>query len=91
MAHSSCASDISQRSSYQAAVTGIILWTSEYHRVAPGMGVLVGLGSDPNAVCDLAAGFGFTCEECPDGGRYCVRIEAYFEPSPLVEGLTLVE
>ena len=25
------------------AVTGIILWTSEYHRVAPGMGVLVGL------------------------------------------------
>jgi hypothetical protein len=55
------------------------------------MGVLVGLGSDPNAVCDLAAGFGFTCEDCPDGGRYCVRIEAYFDPSPLVEGLTLIE
>lgn len=55
------------------------------------MGPLVGLGDDPDAVCSLAAGFGFTCEECPDGGRYCVRIEAYFDPSPLVEGLTLVE
>jgi len=54
------------------------------------MGPLVGLGSDPSAVCDLAAGFGVTCEACPDGGRYCVRIEALFEPAPLVPDLTLV-
>lgn len=53
------------------------------------MGPLVGLGSDPSAVCDLAAGFGFTCEACPDGERYCVRIEALFEPAPLIDGLTL--
>lgn len=54
------------------------------------MGPLVGLGSDPSAVCDLAAGFGFSCEACPDGERYCVRIEALFEPAPLIPDLTLV-
>jgi hypothetical protein len=55
------------------------------------MGPLIGLGADPDAVCNMAAGFGISCEECPTGGRYCLRIEAWFQPAPLVDGLTLEE
>lgn len=53
------------------------------------LGELIGLGSDPGAVCEFVAGVGLECETCPDGNDYCLTIEGYFEPSPLVPGLVL--
>lgn len=45
--------------------------------------------SDPNVVCNYATSFGLSCTECPDGETYCMEIQAYFEPAPVVDGLTL--
>lgn len=53
------------------------------------MGCLMGLGSDPNAICATAAGFGLSCESCPDGNPWCLTIEGYFDPAPEIEGLSL--
>lgn len=54
------------------------------------MGPLIGAGSDPSAICDTAAGFGVSCEDCPnDGQPYCLEIELEFEPAPLAAGIDL--
>jgi len=53
------------------------------------MGCLAGLGTDPDAICNYAATFGFACEECPDGNPWCLTIEAWFEPAPLLPGVSL--
>jgi hypothetical protein len=53
------------------------------------MGCLAGLGSDPDAICNYAATFGFACEVCPDGNPWCLTIEAWFEPAPLLPGVSL--
>jgi hypothetical protein len=53
------------------------------------MGCLAGLGSDPDAICNYAASFGFACEECPDGNPWCLTIEAWFDPAPLLPDVSL--
>lgn len=53
------------------------------------MGCLIGAGSDPAAICNYAAGFGFSCDTCPDGNPWCLTIEAWFLPAPVVEGVSL--
>lgn len=53
------------------------------------MGCLARLGSDPDAICNYAATFGFACEECPDGNPWCLTIEAWFDPAPLLDGVAL--
>ena len=53
------------------------------------MGPLLGMGSDPDAVCDTAATLGVDCDACPDGGVYCLMIVLEFQPSPLVPGISL--
>ena len=54
------------------------------------MGPLLDLGDDPAAVCDYGAGFGLVCEPCPDGGEYCLTIEAWFDACEKLDDLTLV-
>ena len=54
------------------------------------LGPLIGLGSDPNAVCDTIGAMGIDCEECPQVGTItCVPLEAHFLTSDLVSGLVL--
>lgn len=53
------------------------------------MGCLLGAGSDPAAICNYAATFGFACDECPDGNPWCLTIEAWFEPAPLLPDVSL--
>ncbi len=56
------------------------------------MGPLLDLPDEPDSVCNVAQEWlGITCEACPDGGAYCLTLEALFDPAPLVEGLTLEE
>lgn len=55
------------------------------------LGLLLGVGSDPGAVCELASTFGLECSDCPDGNPYCLDIEAYFDEGPLMPGVTVVE
>ncbi len=38
-----------------------------------GLGSLLG-STDPAAVCDFAGNFGASCEPCPDGTEYCLRL-----------------
>lgn len=45
---------------------------------------------DPNAFCDLLAGFGGACEACPDGEVYCFELEAENVTAVYVDYLTLV-
>jgi len=46
-------------------------------------------GDNPDAICDLAATLGVECTDCPDGGRYCLFLDAADIDGELVEGLTL--
>jgi hypothetical protein len=39
------------------------------------LGPAFGVGSAPEAVCDLAASFGGTCLACADGEPYCLDVE----------------
>jgi hypothetical protein len=67
-----------------------------------GGGVLEGLGDTrnvgallgddaPNAVCDLAAGFGVECIPCADLLPYCLRLRAEALEAEWIPGLELVE
>jgi hypothetical protein len=53
------------------------------------MGCLAGLGSDPAAICNLAATFGLACETCPDGNPWCLNIEGFFDPAEVLPGVSL--
>jgi hypothetical protein len=53
------------------------------------MGPLLGSGDDPNALCELAASVGVTCQSCPDGLPYCLDMEAVDVGGAHVPGLTL--
>lgn len=55
------------------------------------MGPLLGLSDDPNAVCGLidSLQLGINCEECSDGGAYCLFLAAEFGEAALEEGLTI--
>ena len=53
------------------------------------MGCLASLGSDPDAICGLAAGFGLSCETCPDGNPWCLTIEGWFDPAPVLPDVSL--
>lgn len=55
------------------------------------LGLLLGVGSDPGAVCELATTFGLECSDCPDGNPWCLDIEALFDDGPLMPGVTVVE
>ncbi len=67
-----------------------------------GGGVLEGLGDTrtvgsllgddrPEAICELAAGAGVTCIDCPDGGAYCLHLRAESLEGTWIPGLSLVE
>ena len=53
------------------------------------MGCLASLGSDPDAICGLAATFGLACETCPDGNPWCLTIEGWFDPAPVLPDVSL--
>lgn len=36
------------------------------------MGPVIAGDDDPNAICEMVAGFGLSCEECADGKMYCL-------------------
>jgi hypothetical protein len=40
------------------------------------LGPALNLGDSPSAVCDIAAGMGADCEQCPDGEPYCLALLA---------------
>ncbi len=54
------------------------------------VGELMGVGSDPDAACTLAESFGIDCVDCPDGNPWCLEIEGYLDPAPLIPGMELV-
>jgi hypothetical protein len=52
---------------------GVLSGTIDTRPLAP----LLDDSGDPNAICELAANFGATCEACPDGsGTYCLTLVA---------------
>ncbi|HCH66266.1 MAG TPA: hypothetical protein DFR83_25910 [Deltaproteobacteria bacterium] len=53
------------------------------------MGCLASLGSDPDAICGLAATFGLACETCPDGNPWCLTIEGWFDPAAVLPDVQL--
>lgn len=56
------------------------------------MGPLLGREeTDYNAVCEIAAGAGITCEPCDDGEPYCLHIVAEEVHAEWEEGLEMVE
>ena len=55
------------------------------------MGVLVGEGDDPNAICVLASRLGALCEACPDGEPYCMAMYATDVEGTLRPELELVK
>jgi hypothetical protein len=56
-----------------------------------GMGVLLNLGTEPDAVCSgLLADVGLDCIECPnDSGPYCIRLTGIIGEAALIPGLDL--
>jgi hypothetical protein len=52
-------------------------------------GGTLGQASNPAAMCQLAAGVGLTCRECPDGGAYCLDVDVQNLTAVEVPGLTL--
>jgi hypothetical protein len=55
------------------------------------LGPALGLDDDPLALCGYLAGFGLECEACPDEVAACLTIEAWFDPAPALDGVTLIE
>jgi hypothetical protein len=58
-----------------------------------GMGVLLNLGTEPDAVCSgLLADVGLDCIECPnDVGPYCIRLTGIIGEADLILGLDLTQ
>jgi hypothetical protein len=53
-------------------------------------GGAIGQAGRPEAMCNLAAGVGVTCEPCPDGLPLCLRVEVRSLQAREVPGLTLI-
>ena len=49
------------------------------------------VGGGEGAVCDLVGSFGASCEDCPDGDTFCLRMKAVDIEAPWIEGLDLEE
>jgi hypothetical protein len=54
-------------------------------------GPLIGTSDDPNALCELAAGFGIACEQCPGGDPYCLFLKAVDLDGEVQSNLVLVQ
>jgi hypothetical protein len=52
---------------------------------------LVSEDAEEGYICNLAAGLGIQCEECPSGGAFCLSLLADSIVATEVEGLTLME
>jgi hypothetical protein len=56
------------------------------------MGVLMNLGNDPGAVCEEVLGsVGIECEECPEGGKYCVQLTGEIDEADVIPGLDITQ
>lgn len=53
------------------------------------LGPVLNQGNDPNAACDITAGFGASCVPCPDGEPYCLPMSARDARGRWIEGLRM--
>ena len=53
------------------------------------LGPVLNQGSNPNAACNITAGFGAECVPCPDGEPYCLPMSARDAEGEWIPGLRL--